>query len=98
MHEDDYVQQDEMEHMFSFLATANKYTIYFNQVMKAPESNNFSDACIKEVNNHIERKNWRLVPSDEVPEDMKVPSHQDRQGLQHARPDSTSTEGNRNTP
>ena len=40
--------------------------------MKAPDSAKFADACVKEVNNHIERKHWHLIPREEVPEDTEV--------------------------
>ena len=73
MHEEDYVQQDEMEHPFAFLSTANKDTMYFDQAMKVPDSAEFANACVKEVNDHIERKHWRLIPREEVPENTKVP-------------------------
>ena len=72
MHKDDYVQQYEIEHQFVFLSTANKDTMYFDQAMKAPNSAKFSDICVKKVNDHIERKNCRLVPREDVSEDTKV--------------------------
>ena len=36
MHKYDYVQQDDMEHPFAFLTTANKDMVYFDQAIKVP--------------------------------------------------------------
>ena len=40
--------------------------------MKAPDRKEFIKACVKEVNDHIDRKHWELIPRSEVPEGVKV--------------------------
>ena len=66
MHKDDYFHQEETEHLFEFLATSNKYKMYFDQATNAPYSAKFSNNCVKEFSDHIERENWRLITREEV--------------------------------
>jgi hypothetical protein len=72
MHEEDYLLQDEMMNPIAFLSQANQDTMYFDQAMKAPDSKEFIKAAIKEVNDHIERKHWELIPRNQVPKGIKV--------------------------
>ena len=62
----------QMLNPMAFLSTANKDTMYFDQAMRAPDSNEFVKAVIKEVNDHIERKHWELIPREQVPKGVKV--------------------------
>jgi hypothetical protein len=72
MHEDDYLLQDEMMNPVTFMASSNQETMYFHQAMKAPDRKQFTQAVIKEVNDHIEKKNWELIPRDKVPEGTTI--------------------------
>ncbi len=71
-HEEDLRIQDEMEAPFAYLAKTDEDTMYFDQAMAAPDRDEFIQAVVKEVNAHIERKHWELVPRSEVPEGTKV--------------------------
>jgi hypothetical protein len=67
MHKDDYLLHDEMMNPVAFMASSNQDTMYFHQAMKAPDQKQFMKAIIKEVNDHINNKNWELIPKDKVP-------------------------------
>jgi hypothetical protein len=56
LHEDDYVLQDAMDNPIAFLTQTDADTMYFDQAMQAPDRKEFVKACIKEVNDHIDRK------------------------------------------
>jgi hypothetical protein len=72
LHEDDYALQDAMDNPIAFLAQTDADTMYFDQAMQAPDRKEFVKTCIKEVNDHIDRKHWELVPREEVPKDVKI--------------------------
>jgi hypothetical protein len=72
MHEADYLLQDEMMNPVAFITFSNQDTMYFHQAMKAPDRKQFTQAIIKEVNNHIENKNWELIPRDKVPKSTTI--------------------------
>ena len=56
----------------AFLTTTNRDTMYFDQVMKEVDAPNFIEAIITEMNNHINRKNWKLIPRSSLPQRHKV--------------------------
>jgi hypothetical protein len=72
MHEADYLLQDEMMNPVAFITFSNQDTMYFHQAMKAPDRKQFTQAIIKEVNDHIENKNWELIPRDKVPKSTTI--------------------------
>jgi hypothetical protein len=72
MHQEDYLLQDEMMNPVAFMASSNQDTMYFHQAMKAPDRKQFMQAVIKEVNDHIENKNWELIPRDKVPKGTTI--------------------------
>lgn len=72
LHEDDYALQDAMDNPIAFLAQTDADTMYFDQAMQAPDRKEFIKAAIKEVNDHIDRKHWELIPRKEVPKDVKI--------------------------
>jgi hypothetical protein len=72
MHEDEYRIQDDMTDPIAFLEKADEDTMYFQQAMKAPNNEEFVNAIVKEMNNHIVSKKWELVPRLDVPEGVKV--------------------------
>jgi len=47
--------------------------MYLHQALHQPDSREFVEAVIKEVNGHVERKHWAIVKRDTVPEDIEVP-------------------------
>jgi hypothetical protein len=72
MHEDDYSLQNETMNPIVFVSHANKDTMYFHEAMQAPDADEFIKAVVKEVNDHIERKHWELIPREQVPEGEKI--------------------------
>jgi hypothetical protein len=73
MHKDDYKMQDDMTNPIAFLAqTSDPDTMYYHQAMKQPDRNEFVKAVIKEINDHVERKHWELIPIEEVPENTPI--------------------------
>jgi hypothetical protein len=72
MHEDEYRIQDEMTDLIAFLAKTGEDTMYFHQAMNAPDRDEFVNAIVKEMNDHIVSKNWELVPRRDVPPGIKV--------------------------
>jgi hypothetical protein len=57
MHEDEYRIQDDMTDPIAFLARTDEDTMYFHQVMKAPDREEFVKAIVKEMNIYIVSKN-----------------------------------------
>ena len=53
-------------------ATSNPDTMYFDQGMREPDSDQFVHTVIKELNDHISHKHWELVPRSEVPKHIKI--------------------------
>jgi hypothetical protein len=72
LHEDDYRIQDDMKDPVAFMSSTDEATMYFDQSMKAPDKQNFVEAIVKEVNDHITSKHWILIPRSKVPEGVKV--------------------------
>ena len=51
----------------AFTAINNVGTLYYHQSMKDPDANGFQKAIIKEVNVHVKRNHWNLIPREQVP-------------------------------
>ena len=62
----------ELDHPLIFSATSNPDTMYFDEGMKQPDREQFLHAVVKEVNDHITRKHWKLIPRSQVPKGVKV--------------------------
>ena len=67
MHEDDYLLQDQLQDPIAFMTSTSPDVMYFDQAIHQPDSAEFVKAIIPEVNDHIERKHWELIPRDQVP-------------------------------
>jgi hypothetical protein len=72
MHEDDCRIQDEMADHIDFLSKADDDTMYFHQVMKAPDRDEFTKATINEMNDHTVTRQWELFPRYDIPKGEKV--------------------------
>eukprot|EP00957_Ditylum_brightwellii_P156179 11887705-Ditylum_brightwellii.AAC.1 len=46
--------------------------MYFHQAIKQPDAPQFVEAIIKEINGHIERGHWQLIPIADVPKGTKI--------------------------
>jgi hypothetical protein len=56
MHEDYYRIQDEIADHITFLANADDDTMYYHQLMKYPDRDEFFKAIVKEMHDHIVKK------------------------------------------
>jgi hypothetical protein len=53
--------QDRMRHPVAFLAEMCGDIMYFAQAIKQPDRKHFVEAIVKEVNGHVENRNWELI-------------------------------------
>ncbi len=68
--------QDRMHHPIAFLAEMMGDVMYLHQALRQPDSKEFVEAVIKEVNSHVDNNHCKLIPRTEVPEGTEVvPSH-----------------------
>jgi hypothetical protein len=72
LHEDDYRIKDDMKDSVAFMSSNEEDTMYYDQAMRAPDKQNFIEAIVKEVNDHITSKHWILIPRSKVPKGVKV--------------------------
>ena len=72
MHEDDYLLQDQLQDPIAFMNSTSPDVLYFDQAMRQPDRDEFIKAIISEVNDHIDRKHWELIPRNQVPKNEKV--------------------------
>ena len=72
LHEDDYKLQDHMRDPITFKATSDPDMMYYHQAIKAPDRDEFLQAIVKEINDHIEGNHWVLIPKERVPAGAKV--------------------------
>ena len=72
MHEFDYSIQQESDDPIAFLVKTDADTMYLHQALKEPDRDQFVRAVIREVNDHIVRKHWELIPISQVPEGQTV--------------------------
>ena len=64
--------QERMRRPIAFLAEMMGDIMYLHQALRQPDSREFVEAVIKEVNGHVDRKHWAIVKRDTVPEDIEV--------------------------
>jgi hypothetical protein len=64
--------QDRMRHPIPFLTEMMGDVMYLHQALRQPDSREFVEAVIKEVNGHVDSNHWKLIPHTEVPEGMEV--------------------------
>jgi hypothetical protein len=72
LHDSHLNLQDCMCHPIAFLAEMTGDAMYLHQALRQPDSKNFVEAVIKEVNGHIDNDHWKLIPCTEVPEGTEV--------------------------
>ncbi len=64
--------QDCLRHPIVFLAEMMGDVMYLHQALCQPDSKDFVEAVIKEVNGHVDNDHWKLIPRTEVPEGTEV--------------------------
>ena len=67
MHEEDYELQDQMTDPIAFLATNNKDTLYYHEVIKVPDKDEFLKAMQKEFDSHMTKNHYQLIDQNAVP-------------------------------
>jgi hypothetical protein len=61
-----------MKDPVAFMSSNDEDTMNYDQAMKAPDKQNFIEAIVKEVNDHITSKHWILIPRSKVPKGVKL--------------------------
>jgi hypothetical protein len=64
--------QERMRNPIAFHAEMMGDIMYLNQALRQPDAKEFVTAVVKEVNGHVENRNWELVPRDTVPKDAQI--------------------------
>jgi hypothetical protein len=72
LHDSHLNLQDCMHCPIAFLAEMMGDVMYLHQALRQPDSKEFMEAVIKEINGHIDNNHWKLIPHTEVPEGMEV--------------------------
>jgi hypothetical protein len=60
------------EHVTSFIAQSDPDTMHLEEALRQPDREEFIKAMKKELNDHIDRKHWKVIPASAVPK-HKVP-------------------------
>eukprot|EP00957_Ditylum_brightwellii_P021672 1633833-Ditylum_brightwellii.AAC.1 len=55
----------EMDDPIAFAAKHDQDNMYFHQAIKQPDAQQFAEAIVKEIDCHVERKHWQLIPIEE---------------------------------
>ena len=72
LHQEDYKLQDSMLDPIAFAAKDGRDTLHYGQAMRAHDKRNFIQAMVKEVEDHVSRKHWGIVPRSAVPKGHRV--------------------------
>jgi Reverse transcriptase (RNA-dependent DNA polymerase) len=64
--------EESFESPLSMIAKADEDTMYWDQAMKQPDSDNFLQAVFDEIKTHEENLHWEVVPIEDLPEDTPV--------------------------
>ena len=72
LHQEDYQLQQDMIDPIAFKASSDPDTMYYHEAIRAPDSEAFKQAIVKEINDHIEGNHWKLIPSTAVPKGERI--------------------------
>ncbi len=64
--------QERMRNPIGFHAEMMGDILYLQQALRQPDAKEFMQAVIKEVNGHVDCKNWTLKKKSKVPEDVQI--------------------------
>jgi hypothetical protein len=73
-----YPQQEEweiqqaMQDPIAFATHSDPDTMYMHQAMKQPDKKEFLQAMDKEINDHVAKGHWKLIPKAKVPKGINV--------------------------
>jgi hypothetical protein len=51
----------------AYSASSDPDTMYYHEILREPDKDKFVEAMIKEIQQHNERDNWRVVPRNQIP-------------------------------
>jgi uncharacterized protein with PIN domain len=73
-HDEHLSLQDCMRHPIAFLSEmlGDVMHLHLHQALRQPNSRQFVDSVIKEINGHVDQKQWEVTPRADVPEDTNV--------------------------
>jgi histone deacetylase 1/2 len=69
---DEFCTEEKHPLLFAFAASADPDTMYLHEAMRQPDRLQFIEAMKKEVTDHTNNKNWRVVHRSEIPTGMPV--------------------------
>jgi len=64
--------QDRMRHSIAFLFKMMGDIMHLHQALHQPDSRQFVNSVIKEINGHIDCKHWEVTPRADVPKDTNI--------------------------
>jgi hypothetical protein len=71
-HDGGYDIQDDMEDPIAFTASTNPDIMYLDQALKEPDSKQFQQAMLDEVQSHTDNGHWEVIWIWQVPEGEKI--------------------------
>jgi hypothetical protein len=71
-HDEHLSLQDRMHHPIAFLSKMLGDVMHLHQALHQPDSCQFVDSVIKEINGHVDQKHWEVTPQADVPKDINV--------------------------
>ena len=71
-HDEHLSLQDCMCHPIAFLSKMLGDTMHLHQALRQPNSRQFVNLVVKEINGHVNRKHWEVTPRVDVPKDTNV--------------------------
>ena len=71
-HQDNYLLQDSMTDPISFAAKTDPHSMYYHQAIREPNCRQFINTMVDELNDHIKRGHWSLVPLSSVPPNTRI--------------------------
>ncbi len=72
LHDQHLELQERMRSPIAFHAEMMGDIMYYHQAMKQPDASEFANACVKEVNGHIQAKRWKVIHRSKVPDGIDV--------------------------
>jgi hypothetical protein len=72
LHDADLEFQEQMRNPIAFHAEMMGDILYLQQALRQPNVKEFVQAVIKEVNGHVDCKNWTHKKRSKVPKDVQV--------------------------
>ena len=72
IHHDFIEIRDKMWQPLAYLVEEISHVMYYQQCINQPDASTFIKAIAKEINRHVDNKNWKLVYRRMVPERVEV--------------------------